>query len=109
MVKRMSLEDEIKEQRFIANKKLTNFLLILCIILVAYITYNIIQKSNEQKRVDLLLNQIQNELYLKQCNLNKMYCCNYKDQNACDKWVENNCVESDGSLQINCKNTLTKI
>lgn len=102
--KRMSLLDDLEMQRCTTNRMLTKFLLILCIVLILYITFNIINRAKERREVDLLVSEIQNEIFIKQCNLNKMYCCSYKDSVACDKWVENNCLESDGALEINCSN-----
>lgn len=100
--KRMSLVDDLEMQRCTSNKVLTNFLLILCIGLILYITFNIVSRARERRQVNQLVSEIQTEIFIKQCNLNKMYCCNYRDKSACDKWAENNCIESDGSLEINC-------
>lgn len=100
--KRMSLVDDLELQQCTSNKVLTNFLLILCIGLILYITFNIIGRAKERRQVNELVSSIQAEIFVKQCNLNKMYCCNYRDKGACDKWAENNCVEKDGSMEIDC-------
>jgi hypothetical protein len=100
--KRMSLVDDLEFQKCQTNKILTNFLFILCISLILYITFSIISQNKEQRKIDNLVSEIQNDIFIKQCALDKMYCCKYKDKVACDKWVEANCIEKDGSLQINC-------
>ena len=41
-------------------------LLILCIVLILYITFNIINRAKERREVDLLVSEIQNEIFIKQ-------------------------------------------
>lgn len=93
--------------------KTNNFLMIIFILIattiIAYITYAAIQNEKEKQKIDKIVLSIQNEIYLKQCNLDKMYCCGYKDKNACENWVKAECTESDGSLEINCDLKLNDI
>lgn len=70
--------------------------------IVSYISIGIIQREQERQRIDEIVNSIQNEIFLKQCHLDKMYCCGYKDKEACEKWHKANCSEENGSLEINC-------
>lgn len=77
-------------------------LIVLAIIVVAYISICVLKKERERQRIDAIVSSIQNEIYLKQCHLDKMYCCGYKDKEACEKWIAANCTEEDGSQQINC-------
>lgn len=78
-------------------------LIILAVVFIALITVGIIKKEREKQKIDAIVSSIQNEIYVKQCNLDKMYCCGYKDKSACEKWAEASCSEPDGSLEINCK------
>ncbi len=76
------------------------------LIVMSYMSFNYLKSQRERKRIDEIVVSIQNEIYLKQCMLDKLYCCEYKDVDACDKWVANNCLEEDGSPEMNCKISL---
>ena len=77
-------------------------IIILSIFITVYIGTGIIKREHEKQRINDIINSIQNEIYIKQCHLDKMYCCGYKDKEACKKWTDANCTEEDGSLKINC-------
>ena len=77
-------------------------LILVAVVILSYLSFQIIKREQEKRKIDEIVSSIQNEIYVKQCNLDKMYCCGYKDQNACDNWVKANCTEPDGSLEINC-------
>ena len=77
--------------------------IIFGIFVVAYIGIGIIKREHEKQRINNIINSIQNEIYIKQCYLDKMYCCAYKDKEACRKWVDASCTEDDGSLEIKCE------
>ena len=98
--------DENENMEPIISKKSGNFvvwaLITLAIIVIVYISLGIIKRERERKRIDEIVTSIQNEIYLKQCHLDKMYCCGYKDKEACEKWKNANCSEEDGSNEINC-------
>ena len=49
-------------------------LIILAVIFIALITVGIIKKEREKQKIDAIVSSIQNEIYVKQCNLDKMYC-----------------------------------
>ncbi len=76
--------------------------IVLGILIVSCIGAGIVKREHEKQRINDIINSIQNEIYIKQCNLDKMYCCGYKDKEACKKWTDANCTEDDGSLKINC-------
>ena len=97
-------EHENMEPVFLKKKvSVLASLVLLCVVtIVAFIAVNIMRRDRERKRIDEIVSSIQNEIYLKQCHLDKMYCCGYKDKDACEKWHRENCSEEDGSLEINC-------
>ncbi len=110
MPKKKKIIDEHENMEPVVVCRSNNFLMVIFILIavciVSYITVNAIQNEREKQKIDEIVSSIQNEIYLKQCNLDKMYCCGYKDQKACDNWVEAGCTESDGSLEINCSSIL---
>ncbi len=84
------------------NNIIVMIFIIISIIGVVYISIGIVKRERERQRIDEIVNSIQNEIYLKQCHLDKVYCCGYKDKDACERWAKSNCSEENGSLQINC-------
>ena len=77
-------------------------LLICAVSVISYISIGIVKRERERQRIDEIVSSIQNEIYQKQCHLDKVYCCGYKDKDACEKWVKSNCTEENGALEINC-------
>ncbi|MBR1544903.1 MAG: hypothetical protein IJ638_03095 [Alphaproteobacteria bacterium] len=98
--------DEHENMEPVFSQRRNNVIMILfiafAIFVVAYISIGIVKRERERQRIDAIVSSIQNEIYLKQCHLDKMYCCGYKDKDACEKWAKANCSEEDGSLEINC-------
>lgn len=89
--------------------------IILCLLLItlatAFAIYAIeimMQRKQEKLQIDEIISSIQSEIFIKQCQLDKMYCCGYKDENSCNKWIEKGCTEPDGSPNINCATILEK-
>ena len=88
------------------NKVLALLLIISVITFSIYIAKIMIERKREKQKIDEIIASIQSEIFIKQCQLDKMYCCGYKEQTSCDKWVEKGCTEPDGALEINCTSIL---
>ena len=104
-IKKKFIDEHENMEPVIFKKKSRTALVILLIIafaIVICVSIGIMRRERERQKIDEIVNSIQNEIYLKQCNLDKMYCCGYKDKEACKKWIDANCTEENGSLEINC-------
>ena len=119
MVKNKTLFDEheiVANSNYEINVKRTKkWNIILCLSLIilatAFAIYTIeimMQRKHEKQQIDEIISSIQSEIFTKQCLLDKMYCCGYKDDTSCNKWTENGCTETDGSPTINCATILEK-
>ncbi len=103
IIKKISDEHENMEPVF-SNKKIKFIVIssIIATIVLVCVVIGIIKEKRKRQRIEEIIASIQNEIYLKQCYLDKMYCCEYKDKDACEKWINASCTEEDGSLEINC-------
>ncbi|MDR1476574.1 MAG: hypothetical protein LBI17_00395 [Rickettsiales bacterium] len=70
--------------------------------LIAYVSISQMRMSEEQKRIDAQISEIKNEIFVRQCRLDKIYCCSGRGDDACARWSEQNCREDDGLDQIAC-------
>ena len=98
----------------ITNKKakwkicLGVLLIIFVTTITIYSAKKLIQQKQEMEQIDEIIASIQAEIFIKQCQLDKMYCCGYKDEESCNKWLEKGCVESNGTPAINCTTIFEK-
>ncbi len=107
MARKKVVMDEHESMEAIQQIRKISILSIVLFITVClfgiYILFINIKENKERKKFDEIVANIQNEIFLKQCHLNKIYCCAYKDKQSCKKWEQDSCSEADGSLKIDCK------
>jgi hypothetical protein len=70
--------------------------------LIAYFSVGQMRMKAAQKRIDAQIAEIKDEIFVRQCRLDKIYCCGGKGDDACANWAKQNCREDDGSYQIAC-------
>ena len=71
--------------------------------LVAYIVVSQARIREEQKLIDAEIGKIKSEIMVRQCRLDRIYCCRRGDDVACARWNESGCRGEDGSAEIGCK------
>ena len=104
-ISRKTVDEHENMEPIFSQKKSSIALFIIfavAIAIVIYISVGVIKQERERKKIDEIVSSIQNEIFLKQCHLDKVYCCGYKNKDACKKWAEANCSEENGSLKIDC-------
>jgi hypothetical protein len=69
---------------------------------IAYVSVSRIRAKEEQERIDRQIEDIKEEIFVRQCRLDKIYCCSNRSEEACARWTEQNCREDDGTEQIAC-------
>ncbi|MDR1476606.1 MAG: hypothetical protein LBI17_00575 [Rickettsiales bacterium] len=70
---------------------------------IAYIVVSQARMKEEQKRVDAEVEKIKGEITVRQCRIDRIYCCRRNDREACARWSDSGCLTDSGSPDIDCK------
>jgi hypothetical protein len=82
---------------------------VLLAVFVAYFAVSVARRASDRRRqaqerlkIDLEIEEIKGEIFIRQCNLEHMYCCHYNRKEACAKWKGAGCREAGGAGEIDC-------
>ncbi|MDR2098484.1 MAG: hypothetical protein LBO78_00465 [Rickettsiales bacterium] len=83
--------------------------IILLVLFAAYFASTMVRRMSERRKlaeerlkIDREIEEIKDEIFVRQCNLERMYCCHYNRKEACAKWKEAGCRETGGGSDIDC-------
>ena len=77
-------------------------LFLVIVTLLAYVSVSRMKTQEEQRRIDIEIEEIKGEIFTRQCRLDKLYCCSSRNKEACQTWKEKGCIEEDGSTYMDC-------